>query len=346
MGNPCNIAWYRWVIRPWLFRLPPEWAHRLTELALSIKPVWRFNRTRFRIKDRILSRDLAGIYLSNPIGLAPGFDKQCKYLDTLSEFGFGYLVGGTVTPERRPGNQSPRLLRRTSEKALVNSLGFPSDGLSGIATRLEKFRPHPVPIIVSIAALDVEGFLKCHRILEPLVEAIELNISSPNTEGIKRFQEPRQLFELLERINEHREKPIFVKMPPFLDEAGRGNVMEMLRQCVTAGVTGLTAINSIPVIESRLAAGRGGLSGQPIFEDMLSNIRELRREAGQALVINACGGISNGRDAITALEAGADTVQLYTAMVYQGPGVVRNIADEMIEWFKNSEQNKRKEASY
>lgn len=345
MRNPFNIAWYRWAIRPLLFRLPPEWAHRITELALSIKPVWRLNRTRFRISNPNLSREVAGIHLSNPIGLAPGFDKQCKYLDSLSELGFGYLVGGTVTPDRRSGNQSPRMLRRTQDKAIVNSLGFPSDGLSAVVRRLQKFRIHPVPIIVSISALEVEGFLECHRMLEPLVEAVELNISSPNTQGIKKFQNPSKLFELVERINERREKPIFVKFPPFLNETERDNVMEMLKQCVAAGVDGLTAINSIPVIEPRLANGRGGLTGQPIFENMLSNIRELRRESGKALAINACGGISNGRDVVKALDAGADTVQLYTAMVYQGPGIVRNIAEELIAWLGRPEENRRNEPS-
>ena len=324
-----GIPWYRWGVRPWLFRLPPERAQQLAELALAVRPLWRVLGAPMRPRDPVLARSVAGLGLRSPIGLAAGFDKQCRYLGSLADLGFGYIVGGTVTPGPRPGNPRPRLLRKVSAESLVNSLGFPSHGLQVIAARLRRFQVHPVPVVVSIAALDVEGFVECHTLLEPLVEAVELNISSPNTQGLRRFQEPGSLRELLERINDQRQKPLFVKLPPYTDSQGRERVMALLAQCLAAGVSGVTAINSIPVAEPRLASGHGGLTGRAILPDMLRIVRELRHEAGRRLALNACGGIATGEDAWKALEAGADTVQLYTAMVYRGPGVVHHIAQDL-----------------
>jgi len=324
-----RFPWYQRLVRPLLFRLPPERAQRVAESFLAVRPAWRAVGGAWRMKDRLLRRTVAGIDLDNPIGLAAGFDKQCQYLESLGHLGFGYLVGGTVTPDPRPGNPRPRLLREQATQSLVNSMGFPSDGLQVVAERLRRRRRRPVPLVVSIAALDVAGFQECHQKLEPLADAIELNISSPNTQGLRRFQNPEQLSELLGHINAQRHKPLFLKLPPYTDDQSREQVFSLLHQCLTGGVTGVTAINTIPVTDPRLATGQGGLSGKVIFPDMLRIVGELRREAGPDLVINACGGISTGTEAWQALQAGADTVQLFTAMVYQGPAVARAIALEL-----------------
>ena len=316
-------------MRPLLFRLPPERAQRVAESLLAIRPVWHALGSAWRVKDQVLRRTVAGIDLDNPIGLAAGFDKQCQYLGPLGHSGFGYLVGGTVTPDPRPGNPRPRLLREQSTQSLINSMGFPGDGVRVVAERLRRLEHRPVPVVVSIAALDVEGFQECHQKLEPLADAIELNISSPNTQGLRRFQDPEGLSELLGRVNAQRRKPLFVKLPPYTDDQGKEQVFSLLHQCLAAGVTGVTAINTIPVADRRLATGQGGLSGRVIFPGMLRVVGELRREAGPDLVINACGGISTGEEAWQALQAGADTVQLFTALVYQGPAVAQAIALEL-----------------
>jgi dihydroorotate dehydrogenase len=326
-----GFSWYRWLVRPWLFRLPPEPAQRLAEAALSIKPMWRATSPRSQTSHPSLATSLAGIPLANPIGLAAGFDKQCQYLDSLGYVGFGYLVGGTVTPDPRPGNAKPRLLRYPDRESLVNSLGFPSDGLNAVAARLQRLHTRPAPVLVSVAALDEEGFERCHRTLEPLVEAVELNISSPNTQGLRVFQDPERLRLLLDRINEGRKKPLFVKLPPYTDDQGREHVHALLQACMGGGVTGVTAGNTIPISEPKLAIGTGGLSGRAILPDMLRILAELRQEAGADFVINACGGISTGYDAWQTLQAGANTVQLYTGMVYKGPGIVKNICEELVQ---------------
>ena len=245
--------------------------------------------------------------------------------------GFGYLIGGTVTPDPRPGNAKPRLLRYPDRESLINSLGFPSDGLDVVAARLRRLDNRPAPVLVSVAALDEEGFKRCHHTLEPLVEAVELNISSPNTQGLRVFLDSERLRLLLERLNEGRKKPLFVKLPPYTDNEGRERVHALLQACMAAGVSGVTAGNTIPISEPKLAIGTGGLSGRAIFPDMLRVLRELRKEAGVDFVINACGGIFSGNDAWQALQAGANTVQLYTGMVYQGPGIVKNLCEELVQ---------------
>ena len=217
-----------------------------------------------------------------------------------------------------------------SENSLINSLGFPSQGLHKIAQRLRNLEERTVPLLISIAALDEEGFESCHSVLEPLVDAIELNISSPNTLGLRVFQEPKRLKMLLDRINTTRKKPLFVKLPPYVDKEGEEQVKSLLNACISSGVSGVTAGNTVPKLEHRLAIGSGGLSGHAIFPQMLKILRELRKEAGTSLVINACGGIFTGEDAWQALESGANTVQLYTGMVYQGTGIVKNICADLL----------------
>ena len=329
LGQPWRFPWYRRVLRPLLFRLPPERAQRLAEAPLAARPVWRRLGARMRVRDGALSRSVAGIPLDNPVGLAAGYDKQCRYLESLGHLGFGYVVGGTVTPEPRPGNPTPRLLRYPERQSLVNSMGFPSDGLATVTRRLQRLQRRPAVVFVSIAALDDEGFQRCHRVLEPLVDAVELNISSPNTQGLQAFQEPERLRSLLERLNDHRRKPLFVKLPGYSDDQGEERTMALVQPCVEAGVDGVTAINTVPVVEPRLAIGTGGLSGRDIFPSMLRAVTEVRKAAGRKLAIHACGGVFTGEDAWRALQAGADTVQLYTALVYQGPSVVREVCLEL-----------------
>jgi dihydroorotate dehydrogenase len=261
------------------------------------------------------------------VGLAAGLDKQCAYLDSLGNLGFGYVIGGTVTHDARPGNAKPRMLRLTARESLINALGFPSEGLAAAAARLRRLRDRPASVMVSIAALDEEETETCLTTLEPLVDAVELNISSPNTAGLRRFQEPVALRALLERLNAKRRKPLFVKIPSWMDEASREGVMKLVAVCREAGVTGITAINTVPVEDARLAVGRGGLSGAAILPEMLRIVPEIRSAVGRDMVINASGGIGSAEDASRALSAGANTVQLYSAMVYRGPGVVREIVE-------------------
>ena len=318
-----GIPWYRLFVRPFLFRLEPETAQRVVDRALSVRSVWKIAASAGEPTG--IDTTIAGIKLRNPVGLAAGFDKQCAYLGSLGDLGFGYVVGGTVTFDPRPGNPKPRVRRLTNQDSLINALGFPSDGLQAVAARLRWLDDRPAKVMVSIAALDEEETEVCLTTLEPLVEAIEVNISSPNTAGLRRFQEPDALRGLLERMNAKRRKPLFVKLPPYLDEAGKDNVLGLLRVCKESGVTGVTAINTVPLEDEQMAMGRGGISGLAILPDMLRIVPELRREAGPELVINACGGIAAARHAAQALDAGADTVQIYTSMVYRGPGVVREI---------------------
>ena len=318
-----GIPWYRLFVRPFLFRLEPETAQRVVDRALSVRSVWKIAASAGEPTG--IDTTIAGIKLRNPVGLAAGFDKQCAYLGSLGDLGFGYVVGGTVTFDLRPGNPKPRVRRLTNQDSLINALGFPSDGLQAVAARLRWLDDRPAKVMVSIAALDEEETEVCLTTLEPLVEAIEVNISSPNTAGLRRFQEPDALRGLLERMNAKRRKPLFVKLPPYLDEAGKDNVLGLLRVCKESGVTGVTAINTVPLEDEQMAMGRGGISGLAILPDMLRIVPELRREAGPELVINACGGIAAARHAAQALDAGADTVQIYTSMVYRGPGVVREI---------------------
>ena len=339
---------YRHLLRPMLFRLPPEAAQKVADVFLRPVAPWRALSPLLRVDDPRLEVDWCGMRLKSPLGLAAGFDKDCRALGSLSKWGLGYLVGGTVTENPRPGNPKPRLLRYPAQESLMNSLGFPGQGLEAAARRLEAggtttggtatggTATFNTPIVVSIAGTTVDEVVRCHRRLEPLVDAIEVNISSPNTAGLRVFHEPDALSELVRRVSEGRKKPLMVKLPPYPVPGTGGDqerelALSLARACVVEGVDALTIANSRPTADPALAMGAGGLSGRTIFPEMVRMVGDIRHEIGPDVAINACGGIFSGEDAWEALQAGATTVQIYTALVYRGPTTPRNINRRLLE---------------
>lgn len=350
------MSLYTGVVRPLLFRVPAERAQRVAERALQWHWLWDWATPSYHARDPRLHTTLARMPLESPVGLAAGFDKDCRALDGLARLGFGYLLGGTVFLTPREGNPRPRLTRIPDQEALINALGFPSQGvdrvlatvrrryvrsttpLAAVGGKSRGQRPSPsrfatrlpTPFLMSIAALSLDGFLYCHRLVEPWCDGVELNISSPNTEGIAAFQEPDMLQRLLAQLAMQRLKSLFVKLPAAWDEASRERVLALAEMCKELGVNGVTAGNARPVEDPSMKVGRGGLSGRPLLEDTLRTVAALRERLGSEMTINACGGIFTGEDTFRALREGATTVQLYTALVYQGPGVVKRINQELL----------------
>ncbi|MCY4581067.1 MAG: dihydroorotate dehydrogenase 2 [Chloroflexi bacterium] len=332
-----NPDTYRTFIKPLLFRLSPETAQSLSHIALKQRQIWRAAEPLLNVDNSRLEVDLAGMRINNPVGLAAGYDKDCESLPSLASLGFGYLTCGTVTELPRAGNPSPRVLRYESDEALVNSLGFPSKGVEHTATRLEQALPllNGTPVVASVSGVAPDEILRCHQRLEPLASAIEVNISSPNTLGLRIFQQSETLRQLLLGLNDQRSKPLFIKLPPYLVTPSIGSeqkdmVLSLVNVCAEQGVEAVTVSNTWPVRDSRLAVGAGGLSGKPVFADMLQMVADIRAETGSSMAINACGGIFSGADALAAIQAGATTVQILTSLVYRGPGIVRRINEQML----------------
>ena len=325
---------YTTLIRPMLFTLPPERAQAIAEAMLGVTPLWKAARPFLQTKDERLHCDMGGITLTNPVGLAAGYDKDCRLVGRLANLGFGYIVVGTVVVGPRQGNPAPRLVRDPGRGSLTNSLGFPSRGLEPFLKSLRRIRPGRLRVLASISGVSVVEFSRCHEAVQPLVSGVELNISSPNTEGVRVFQEPGKLEELLATLRVSNEKPLFVKLPPYFDDSDRGRIMELVDVCVRHAVDGVTVVNTWPQEDARLAVGRGGVSGKPLLPHMLRIVAEVRQRAGERLIIDACGGVFSGEDAVNALLAGANTVQLFTGFVYQGPGVAAGINRHIVRYIE------------
>ena len=319
------MSLYKLMIRPLLFSLPPEQVHRIAEFVLKRRALWKWLASYYQIAHPGLRTSMAGIDLPNPVGVAAGYDKNCEYLPSLMRLGFGYVVGGTVIVRSQDGNPRPRLIRYASRQSLVNAMGFPSKGAKAIIRNLEKSRERTRPLILSVAGLTVEEYFQCFRLMEPWADGIELNISSPNTADLRVFQEPEALRQLLERLNDGRRKPLFVKIPPYTNDEERQRVLELVHIARRMEIDGITAANTMPVQEPRLRVGAGGLSGKAIYGDTLRIVAEVRQEVGDSMIINACGGIFTAEDALRALQCGANTVQIFTGLVYEGPTVARAI---------------------
>ena len=284
--------------------------------------VWNAFRPFNGARNSRRATDLAGSSLPTPIGLAAGYDKDCRVLGSVLKLGFGFVTGGTVTLSSRPGNPKPRVARITDQKALMNSLGFPGQGLEAALKRLGKHRRQRDRILVSIAGAIEDEIVECLRRTQPLVAGIELNISSPNTAGLRIYQEPGRLRGLIEGLVADKQVPLFVKLPPWpRDTDNRRDILKLAETAVDAGAEGLVIANTHPIESHRLKVGRGGLSGAPLFEHtelMIADVQALVQ--GKAAII-ACGGVSTAEQVWKLMATGASAVQLYTSFIYEGPGL-------------------------
>jgi dihydroorotate dehydrogenase len=309
-------GWYAAVGRPAFFALPPEASHRVATAALALPLPWeRIGRA---VRDPAIEVDLCGVRLPNPIGLAAGFDKTCRHLDALGRLGFGFVVGGTITRAPRRGNPKPRIVRSPRRGAIVNSMGLPNTGAEAAAAELARAR-RTAPRFASVADEDVEAASETVELLAPHVEGFELNASSPNAPW---RHDAAHIGTLLAAFRGRTDLPVLLKLPPFTNDDERKPVLDLARAAIDAGAHGLVCANTIPVEEPRLAAGRGGLSGAPLRELTPRIVSDVAAATGRAVPIVACGGISTIEDVRVCLDAGAVAVQLYTGLIYRGPGIV------------------------
>ncbi|MEX1047350.1 MAG: dihydroorotate dehydrogenase 2 [Actinomycetota bacterium] len=311
---------YRSVFRPLLFALPPETAHRLALAILRVPLPWR--RIGGVEGDPRLRTDLAGIALSNPVGLAAGFDKNFHALRALGELGFGYVVGGTVSRALRKGNSPPRIVRLKGRDSMVNAMGLPNDGAVAAANRLQRLEKAS-PVLISLADEEPGDVVANYELLAPFVDGFELNVSSPNSPWRRDRDNQEHLRKMLVELSARRARPLFVKLPPFHVPEERDAVLALAGIAAEGGADGLTCSNTRPAEEPRLAAGKGGLSGSELIADTPEIVSAVRGETG--LPVNASGGIFSAEDAAACIDAGATTVQVYTGLIYEGPRIVRNI---------------------
>jgi dihydroorotate dehydrogenase len=319
------------LIRPLIFQLDGERAHRLTIAGLKLlrggDPPKR---------DPMLATRVAGLEFPNPVGLAAGFDKNAEVFAQVLRLGFGFAEVGTLTPLPQAGNPKPRLFRLEEDRAVINRLGFNNAGLAAAHKRLEKRQSRGIVGVNVGANKDSRDWIADYvtgiRTMAPLANYLTINISSPNTPGLRGLQDKGALDELLSAVSEMREggrPPIFLKLAPDLDRDGIDDISDV---AMARRIDGLIVSNttvSRPELRSRFGGEAGGLSGAPLNELALDKLREFRSATGGAIPLIAAGGIENGADALARIQAGAGLVQLYSALVYEGPGLARRICAEL-----------------
>ena len=339
-------------LRPYIFTLDPEAAHDLAiqSLKLNFMP-----KNFFQVKnEEMLSTKLFQKKLKNPIGLAAGFDKSAEVYNSLFKLGFGFVEVGTITPKRQLGNPKPRVFRLEKDKALINRLGFNNDGINAVSERFEKDAPKEFLGINIGPNKDTKDkvldFLECFNSLNKFANYITVNISSPNTLGLRDFHEKKLLSELLSKLLELKKKqkiicPIALKLSPDIKESEISNINEMILKFKIDGVilTNTTNQNRDNLLDANKNEA-GGLSGQPLQKLSLKFIKNFYKSNKGKTPIIGVGGIDNGQSAFEKIAAGATAIQLYTGMVYKGPGVVKNIKKELIKILKKEKINNIRQA--
>src|SRR4029453_1235404 len=260
-GTGRGTSWYGSVARPILFSIPPGPAHRLAQGLLSLPLPWE--RLGGADRDHALRLSLAGIPLANPCGLAAGFDKTGRHVDALGRLGFGYVVCGTFTRRPRRGNAKPRIVRYPKRDSMVDAMGLPNPGAEAASRELGRTAQRG-PRVASIADQALPDVLETHALLEPFVDAIELNASCPNVAWGRARDNEAHLANLLRELGTRRVRPLFVKLPPFRTEVERQVVLALAAIARDQGADALTISNTLPVRDTRVSIGRGGLSGREL----------------------------------------------------------------------------------
>ena len=337
------------LLRKILFSIEPEAVHYMVmdrlRTANSLAPMRALLRKTFVLKDPRLEKKLWGLTFPNPVGLAAGFDKDARYTDALASLGFGFIEIGTVTPRPQPGNPQPRLFRLPADKALINRMGFNNGGSSAAAGRL-RHRREQLIIGGNIgknkdtpnedALSDYEAAFKD---LYDVVDYFVVNVSSPNTPGLRALQDKEPLMAILNRLMElnrlmGKPKPILLKIAPDLTDSQLDDIISIVRE---TGIQGLVATNTtidrsgLKTPDAEVSGiGAGGLSGQPLRQRATEVIRYIHKNSGGEIPIIAAGGIFTAADAREKLEAGASLVQVYTGFVYEGPSIAKNICKGLL----------------
>jgi dihydroorotate dehydrogenase len=315
------------LLRPALFLVDPETAHGLSLAALRAMP--RFGTA----SPGPLATTVAGLAFPNPLGMAAGYDKDGEVPDALLGLGFGFAEVGSITPLPQPGNPRPRLFRLVEDRGVINRMGFNNGGAEAAVERLARRRQRPGIVGINIGAnkdspdrqADYAGLA---RLMAPLANYLAVNVSSPNTPGLRALQDEGALTALLEAVLEARGPkgpPVFLKVAPDLEPA---DIDAIARIAMDKGLGALIVSNttiSRPLLQSRHASEAGGLSGAPLRDLAQQRLRDFRKATGGALPLIGVGGISSADDAWARIRAGASLVQLYSAMVYEGPGIAHAI---------------------
>jgi dihydroorotate dehydrogenase len=332
---------YRTLIRPILFSLEPELVHDYALNTLSQSPLASLLEPFARGVFPTLEKKVFNLNFPNPIGLAAGFDKNAEATTQWEKLGFGFIELGTVTPLPQPGNPAPRVFRLPAEQGLINRLGFPGIGVERVAARLEKLhhagRWPQVPVGLNLGKnkdtpLEEAGndYLACFRRTRDLADYFVVNVSSPNTPGLRDLQQGPYLDSILGPLRDldpAAKRPLLIKISPDLDEMELVPIVDAVRKFQLAGIV---ATNTTVDKRGLSSQEEGGASGRPLAARSTDIIRKVRRMVGAQLPIIGVGGIFNADDARKKLEAGATLLQLYTGLIYEGPLIARKICRGLV----------------
>lgn len=301
--------------------------------------------------DSRLASTVMGIHFPNPVGLAAGFDKNAEVYRGLAAMGFGFVEVGTITPKAQPGNDRPRLFRLVDDKAIINRMGFNNEGAERVKDNLQDFEIANVPIGINIGKNKVtpnedaaSDYKKCLEVLYPFGHYFVINVSSPNTPNLRDLQETDSLRQLIAAIQDKKselecngaqEKPIMLKVAPDMADEQMADIIRLAKEEGLSGIIATNTTLSREGLQNQSVSGEaGGLSGLPLKDRSTAWIREIYQEVGDKLPIIGVGGISTGDDAYEKIRAGASLIQVYTGMIYEGPGIAKNINIRLIELMK------------
>lgn len=343
---------YKSFIRPILFLTDPEKIHHFVfksiKIAFKIPFVPGIVRSMFKIENQVLERKVFGLTFTNPVGLAAGFDKDALLFDELADFGFGFVEIGTLTPKAQDGNPKPRMFRLPKDSGLINRMGFNNRGVDAAVERLKK-RKTKIIIGGNIGKNKVtpneeavNDYIICFEKLFPVVDYFVVNVSSPNTPGLRALQDKEPLMHLLNTLKElnakkPEPKPVLLKIAPDLTESQLDDIVEIVK---LTGIDGVVATNTTIsrdglITQDAVVNEAGGLSGKPVKKKSTEVIRYISEKSQKSFPIIAVGGVYDADDAIEKLEAGATLIQVYTGFIYEGPAIAKNINKGLISYLKS-----------
>ena len=341
---------YKSIIKPLFFLFQPENIHhivfKLIKFICKIPSIPAIIKSIYTVNDKRLERNLFGLTFPNPVGLAAGFDKDAKLYEELGYYGFGFIEIGTLTPVAQPGNEKPRMFRLPEDEGLINRMGFNNGGVEAAVARL-KNRKTKIIIGGNIGKNKdtlnndaVSDYEKCFEALFDYVDYFVVNVSSPNTPGLRALQEKEPLTKLLMRMKElnsqkKNPKAILLKIAPDLSDEQLDDIIVIVKDTKIDGVIATNTTidrSNLTTTKTKVETyGAGGLSGKPLTKRAVEVVKYLSDKSNKAFPIIGVGGIHTGKDAIEMLKAGANLVQVYTGFIYEGPGIAKKICKEILK---------------